>query len=136
MPASAADDLLNKALKRHKELSEELEALSRFIEDYSVIVRGRETATNGEQPELFQPPSRRVAHADRIAEMMDAARRIVLSEQRPMQRGELRKRVESLGFNVVGKDKNKVFGTNLWRSGKFRMVEGAGYWPIDMEVPR
>ncbi|MES2986529.1 MAG: hypothetical protein V4808_01360 [Pseudomonadota bacterium] len=136
MPASAANELLDKALKRHKELVDELEALTRFIEDYSQIVRSRESVSNFEQPELFQPQSKRVAHADRVAEMMDAARRIILSEQRPMKRGELRKRVESLGFEIVGRDKNKVFGTNLWRSGKFLTVEGQGYWPTDVELPR
>ena len=136
MASSTADDLLNKALKRHKELLEELEALSRFIDDYSQIVRNRESHSRPDQPELFLPPTKRAAHAEKITEMMDAARRIIMSEQRPMKRGELRRRIEGLGFEIVGADKNKVFGTNLWRSGKFITIEGQGYWPADAELPR
>ena len=67
--------------------------------------------------------------------MLDATRKLILKEQRPMKRGELRKRVEALGYDVIGADKNKVFGTNLWRSGKFRTIEGQGYWPNDVELP-
>jgi len=50
-----------------------------------------------------------------------------------MKRGELVKRLEEQGYEVVGTDKNKVFGTNLWRSGRFQMIEGKGYWPNDIE---
>jgi len=135
LASSSSDELFDKALKRHKELLQELEALTRFIEDYAQIVRSRESP-RFDEPQLFLPPSKRAAHGERIAEMMDAARKIILSEQRPMKRGELRKRVEGLGFNIVGSDKNKVFGTNIWRSGKFRMIEGRGYWPVDIELPR
>jgi len=135
MERSVPEELLDKALKRHKELLLELEALKRFIEDYSQIVRTKGREVRLDEPQLFQPPSPRAAHAEHIAEMIDAARRIILAEQRPMKRGDLRKRVESLGYKIIGQDKNKVFGTNLWRSRKFRMIDGLGYWPIDEALP-
>lgn len=137
MAGSTAHELLRNALKRREELLEELEALNSLIETYQKQMRGRPVRedTPEDEPSLFKR-SRRIDHAERIAEMIDAARKIILSEQRPMQRGQLRERLEALGFEIIGKDKNKVFGTNLWRSGKFRMIEGRGYWPMDEELPR
>ena len=52
-----------------------------------------------------------------------------------MKRGELVKLVEARGYKILGSDKNKVFGTNMWRSGKFRHIEGLGYWPTDVDPP-
>jgi len=129
--------LLDNALKRQKELIRELEALTKFIEEYEKLDEDRESgdSTDEEHPQLFRAPSQRLEHAERLAEMIDAARRIIIAEKRPMQRGELRKRIEGLGFKVTGQDKNKVFGTNLWRSQKFQMIRGKGYWPMDMELP-
>jgi hypothetical protein len=67
--------------------------------------------------------------------MVDTARRIIVAEGRPMKRGELVKRLEERAFKITGADKNKVFGTNLWRSGKFVAVKGKGYWPSDIALP-
>lgn len=138
MAASTAQEILAKALKRRKELVAELEAIGSIIETCEKLLNaaGAKDFDREEEPTLFKAPSARAMHAEQIAKMIDAARRIVLSEKRPMQRGELRERVEAeVKFKVVGKDKNKVFGTNLWRSHKFRMIEGRGYWPIDEELP-
>jgi len=53
-----------------------------------------------------------------------------------MKRGELVSKLESQGFSFPGHDKNKVFGTNLWRSGRFRTVGDQGYWPKDVTLPK
>ncbi|MBX9858571.1 MAG: hypothetical protein K2Y20_03165 [Sphingomonas sp.] len=137
MVGQNGDNIYVSALKRKDELIVELEALTSFIESYERLLALRASMDRHalDQPNLFGQTSRRVARAEKIAEMIDAARRIVISEKRPMQRGELRQRLEKLGFEIVGADKNKVFGTNLWRSGRFRMIEGQGYWPIDVELP-
>lgn len=137
MTGQNGDAVYASALKRHKEIALELEALTTFIESYErlMALRGSMDQHGLDQPNLFGKTSRRAVRAEKIAEMIDAARRIVISEKRPMKRGELRQRLENLGFEIVGADKNKVFGTNLWRSGKFRMIEGQGYWPIDAELP-
>lgn len=68
--------------------------------------------------------------------MLDVARRIILGEQKPLKRGDLVARLEARGFTIEGADKNKVFGTNLWRSKKFRNIDGQGYWPIDVPLPK
>jgi len=137
MAGPSAHDLLDKALKRQKELLTELEALTEFVETYRRVIgpQNSSVAPTGQQPSLFEPPSRRAAHAEKITEMIDVARRIIIAENRPMKRGDLRRRVEELGFQVVGADKNKVFGTNLWRSKKFILIDRHGYWPIDAELP-
>ncbi|EJU12941.1 hypothetical protein LH128_11226 [Sphingomonas sp. LH128] len=137
MPTSSADDLFDKALKRREELQLEIEALDKLIETYRMLMNRRQVVDDSaaDEPRLFKLPSKRAAHAEKIAEMIDAARRIIIAKNQPMKRGELREEVEAAGYKVTGNDKNKVFGTNLWRSGKFRMIEGKGYWPIDAALP-
>lgn len=138
MAADSVHDFYNKALKRHAELLLEVEALSEFIQAYERIQKKRaaQIETYEEQPDLYKPASSRAAKAAKIAEMVEATRRIIVAEGRPMKRGELVKRIEALGFEIDGADKSKVFGTNLWRSKRFQTVEGKGYWPIDIELPR
>jgi hypothetical protein len=67
---------------------------------------------------------------------METARRLILKNNRPMKRGELVRELQKMGFDLPGTDKNKVLGTNLWRSGKFRTIEGRGYWPKDVPLPK
>ncbi|MDB5694866.1 MAG: hypothetical protein JWN21_409, partial [Sphingomonas bacterium] len=38
-------------------------------------------------------------------------------------------------FSFPGTDKVKVFGTNLWRSGRFVSLKGLGYWPEAHPLP-
>lgn len=138
MAGDTAQDFYVKALKRHAELSLELEALAEFISAYERFQKKRAvlTETYEEQPDLYAPASNRAARAAKIAQVIDAARRIIIAEGRPMKRGELVKRIEGMGLEIVGTDKNKVFGTNLWRSNRFITIEGKGYWPNDVELPR
>lgn len=138
MPAPTAQELLDKALKRRAELALESEALDLFIDTYKRLLSTRATDRSSEtgQFELYGGASSRAINAAKVADMMDAARRLMIAEKRPMKRGELVKRLEAQGFEVTGKDKNKVFGTSLWRTGKFIAVEGKGYWPNDVELPR
>jgi hypothetical protein len=67
--------------------------------------------------------------------MIEEARRLILKENRPMKRGELVRQLEARGFKIAGTDKNKVFGTTVWRSGKFDQIEGRGYWPKGVPLP-
>ena len=137
MVSPTAEELYSKSMKRREELLLEIEALSNFIASYERLFALKSAAarTQADEPNLFGPTSRRAARAERIAEMVEAARKTVIAAQRPMKRGELREKVEQLGFEMVGTDKNKVFGTNLWRSKKFKMIDGQGYWPTDVELP-
>jgi hypothetical protein len=138
MASPTALEILSNALKRRDELRLESEALDSLIETYKKLFGTDDPAKvpHEEQPDLYRGSSTRALHAARVVETLDAARRIIIAEKRPMKRGELVKRLLAQNYEIVGRDKNKVFGTNLWRSGRFITVEGKGYWPNDVELPR
>lgn len=131
-------ELLEKARLRRSELTQELKALDNLIIVYERLLSasGSESADSGEQRELEFGGSKRALHAAYVAEMIDVARKMIIEERRPLKRGELVKRLTERGYEIEGTDKNKVFGTNLWRSGKFRSIEGHGYWPKDVPLPK
>lgn len=137
MASPTARDILHTALKRREELRLESEALDNLIATYQNIlgIGNPLRETYEEQPDLYRSMSKRAQRSALVAEMVDAARRIIIAEGRPMKRGELVKKLEASGFEIVGADKSKVFGTNLWRSGKFVAVDGKGYWPKDLSLP-
>jgi hypothetical protein len=91
-----------------------------------------ESNEDANQLNLYRWPSSREAQAAEISRTIEAARKLILKEKRPMKRGELVVALESQGHNFPGKDKNKVFGTNIWRSGRFRTIGDHGYWPKDV----
>lgn len=135
MPDETVRSLLGKAIRRQRELRLELEALDRLIGDYQRIQQLRDEDPDAQQLHLWHGGSRRALKSDAVAAMMAEARRVLLAEGRPLKRGELVKRLERRGFIIEGSDKNKVFGTNLWRSGLFKQIHGHGYWPADQELP-
>lgn len=137
MASPTVRDLLSNALKRREELRIESEALDSLIKTYSGLLGTTSPAIDPveEQPDLLRGMSKRAIQSAKVAEMVAAARRIIIAERRPLRRGALVKRLSEQGFEIEGADKNKVFGTNLWRSGKFVTVEGKGYWPNDVELP-
>lgn len=135
MPEETVRSLLTKAMRRQRELRLELEALQRLIDDYRRIQDLRDEDPDAEQLHLWHGGSRRALKSDEVSAMLDEARRIILREGRPMKRGELVRQLEARGFQIAGTDKNKVFGTNVWRSGKFDQVEGHGYWPKGEPLP-
>lgn len=136
MAAETVRELLAKALKRREELRVESKALDALIEAYRKLQQIRqEEGGEVDQLDLWQARSRRALQSAQVASMLDVARRIILDEERPMRRGELVSRLEARGFTIEGADKNKVLGTNLWRSNRFRNLPRLGYWPADVPLP-
>ncbi|MET0363694.1 MAG: hypothetical protein ABW169_03485 [Sphingobium sp.] len=137
MARSQTKSILAKALKARQELATELAAIDKVIAICRVQLRESEPVRDSrqEQFDLYEGHSSRSAHAAYIAELLEAARHILISEMRPMKRGELVNRLEESGYEVIGSDKNRVFGTNMWRSDKFVTIPGLGYWPVDMTLP-
>jgi hypothetical protein len=134
--AETVKALLDKALKRREELRLESDALDNLIDTYRKIQELRhEGVPVTNQLDLWRGGSRRSLQSAQVEDMLDAAKRIILAERRPMKRGELVKRLEARGFTIIGGDKHKVFGTNVWRSKKFNHVPGEGYWPNDVPMP-
>ena len=94
MASPPAREILNNALKRREELRLESEALDNLITTYQNIlgIGNPLRETYEEQPDLYRSMSKRAQRSAQVAEMVDAARRIIIAEARPMKRGELVKR--------------------------------------------
>lgn len=138
MAEPSTSEILTKLLERRAFLMKELVTLDSLIGVYKGL-RGEadsESLDSDDQLNLYQWPSSRAAQAAEIERAIEAARKLILKNQRPMKRSELVMQLEAQGYTFPGKDKNKVFGTNIWRSGKFRSIEGRGYWPKDVPLPK
>lgn len=131
-------DILDKLLKRRDEIIKEAAALDNLISLYKGLSREAKSESLFDEVQLsfYAQPSSRAAQALEINRTIEAARKLMIKEGRPMKRGEIVNILKDQGFSFPGKDKNKVFGTNLWRSGKFRTVGDKGYWPKDVVLPK
>jgi hypothetical protein len=135
MSSEAPRDLIAKLLKRRDELRMESEALDNLISTYQkLLMLGKER--DAQQLDLSLGPNSRRARSAYVAETLAEARRIIIAEGRPMNRSELIRRLEAAGYIIEGTDKSKVLGTNIWRSEQFLHVDGKGYWPRDVPMPR
>lgn len=135
MPTDSTRELLSKLLKRREELRVESEALENLIQTYTSLSHLKASQAEAPQLDLWKARHSSKARSAYVAEMLAEARRIIISEGRPMTRSEIVRRLEEAGFIIEGRDKPKVLGTNIWRSKKFEAVEGKGYWPIDIARP-
>lgn len=132
------DDLYKQALERREKLIAELRAVEQLILTYEKLQGVRK---NAQEPDnqlglSFETKPSRAQRSANVSELLDRAKEIILAEERPMTRSQLVNRLESEGYELEGADKHKVFGTNIWRSGRFLSLKGAGYWPKDTPLPR
>lgn len=137
MTSDEVTEILFKLLQRRDFIESEARALDNLISVYEGLLARQtsESRAEGGQLDLYKP-STRAAQAQAIAQSIEAARKLIIAEGRPMKRGELVMRLEKQGHHLPGRDKNKVFGTNIWRSGRFRTIGDEGYWPKDVKLPR
>lgn len=135
MTVNTPRELLANLLKRREELRWESEALDKLIETYRQMAMLGDEAPR-EQLEIWNSGRSRHAKSEYVAKMMSEVRRQLIGEGAPLTRSELVKKLEGAGYMVDGRDKAKVLGTNIWRSGKFQHIEGRGYWPNDVPLPR
>jgi hypothetical protein len=135
MATETPRELLANLLKRRDELRLESDALDSLIATYQkLMMLGKERDSS--QLDLSLGSSSRRAKSAYVGEMLAEARRMIIAEGRPMNRSELVRRLEATGYITEGRDKSKVLGTNIWRSKKFLHVDGLGYWPKDVPMPR
>ena len=135
MATDTPRELLANLLKRREELRVESEALDKLIETYRSLAVLKHEPPAG-QLALWSGAHSRKARSDYVAEMMEEVRRLIIGQGRPLTRSELVRSLESEGFVLAGADKRKVLGTNIWRSGKFDHLEGRGYWPKGVPLPK
>ena len=130
------EDLLQQALDRRQQLRDELEAVERFIMQLqSIQTRQAPSPPERAQFQLWKPSPSRAEQVAAVRAMLDRAEEMILEEGRPLTRSELRRRLEAEGHALFGGDKNKVLGTNIWRSGRFWNIKGEGYWPRSQPIP-
>lgn len=102
---------LQNALRRKKELEQELAQVNQFI-----IMHEQFTTLN--EPKNTVTPSK-------YAEVMEG---ILRESQTPMKRKELITAVEAAGFKIPSRDKARYLGTILWRfRSRFINISGRGY---------
>lgn len=126
-----------------KQMIEERDAAARQRDMFDAKVRTLNTLINdyqnslgrASQADLFGRVMSRAERSEHVANMMSAAEELILAAKRPLTRSELQEALEARGYQVDGTDKAKVLGTNLWRSGRFRSIKGAGYWPKQSPLP-
>lgn len=127
------DSLLNEARLRRDKLKLELQALEEFIVSYE---RAQGIGVQpSEKVDLFSSALTRKAKAGLVEKQLEVARQAMLDADRPLNRREIYEAVLRAGLEVIGSDKLKVLGTNVWRSGKFVRVDQMGYWPKGVPVP-
>lgn len=131
------EDLYKQALERRERLLAELRAVEQLIVTYEALQGLRKPSPeSSSQLGLFSASKlSRAQRSANVSTLLDRAAEIIISEKRPMTRSELVSRLEAEGFHLEGTDKQKVFGTNVWRSGRFWNLKGAGYWPKDTPLP-
>jgi hypothetical protein len=129
-----ARQLLANAMKRKEEIKAESDALDKLISAYREIL---DMENEGPQPtfDLRPSPGSRKSQSDYVARLMRECRQLILDAGRPLKRSDLVRQLERKGFPIDGRDKSKVLGTNIWRSGLFRHIDGEGYWPKDAPLP-
>lgn len=135
MAEDSTRELLAKLLKRREELRIESEALENLISAYTSLSRLKGADVEAPQLDLWKIRNSRKAKSAYVGELLAEVRRLIISEGRPLNRGDLVRRLEAAGYLIDGSDKAKVLGTNIWRSEKFDHIEGQGYWPRDIERP-
>lgn len=134
MAGETAKELLSIALKRKDELELESKALDSLIETYKKLAEF-EDKRSPEQMNLWSAHHSKRTRSSYLADLLAEVRRLIIAAGHPLNRGELVKKLEAGGQTIDGKNKAKVLGTNIWRSGQFVHVDGYGYWPSDTPIP-
>jgi hypothetical protein len=135
MATDTPKELLAKLLKRREELRLESEALEQLIKTYQKLLMLPQDPPEN-QLDLWKTQHSKKAKSAYVAEMLADARRMIIDAGQPLTRSDLLRRLEGSGYVIDGRDRSKVLGTNIWRSGRFIHVEGVGYWPKDIPLPR
>jgi hypothetical protein len=126
------------ALKRKRELQQELAEIDRFLALYDQF-SGTRVASKSSEAAPAKQESSRDSRADvsgptgekrmgRPSEFADYMERIIEGVQRPMSRSELVEHLEAQGIEVPSSDKPRYLGTILWRHrDRFVNIAGKGY---------
>lgn len=130
-------DAYYNALKRKRELQEELAKVETFLELFPTfsrpkteqIVSSDVDSSVGNLGENPRTDRRRI----KPAELADIVERVIREKDHPMTRGEIVEALEQRDVILPAKDKARYVGTILWREGeRFVNVPKKGYVVKDM----
>lgn len=131
---------LDNALKRKKELEDELARVNQFIQMYDQF--SGMNLENPATPSLLDSAGRIVRATQKLKQRgrpADFARliRAILSQSgHPMARGELISILEGGGHSIPSADKQRYIGTVLWRNrNDFINIKDKGYWLRNLPCP-
>jgi hypothetical protein len=143
MEVTMADAYAN-ALKRQRELREELAEVEQFIRLYQRFSDDETPVDDVDDVSSTHPPVKAVdipmpakprvirKERGRPGAIADASEEIIRSEGRSMTRGELADALAERGIDVPSKDKPRYVGTILWRHKDRFANTGNGYIMADM----
>lgn len=123
--------------ERKAKLLEELDMIDQYLKLHQKLFPGA-SPQNKSRPETAEDEQESDAVKNDPREVAARAEAILREHGKPIQRGELVRRIEGSGLLLHSKDKNKYLGTILWRNrDRFTNVEGHGYWikGLDIESP-
>jgi hypothetical protein len=130
------DPLLREAIERRDRLRKELAALDELIKILSELEAQREPNKHVHPADLFSHNvATRAEMREAVKRQMDAAEQFILAVGKPQTRSAILDHLQQQGMPVIGVDKSKVLGTNLWRSKRFHNIKGIGYWPKSVPIP-
>lgn len=127
-------EVVEKARKRIIEMKSEIAELERFIELYDVL--GNEDSKKSVDKSPDKPKGGRDPRNSKPSELVRVAYQAIIEKGRPMNRSELVNDLENKELIIGGSDKSKNMGTIMWRSKKFDNIDGLGYWPKGVPIPK
>lgn len=120
--------------ERKAKLIEELDMIDQYLKLHQKLFPSAAPA-NKSGPETPDDAKETDAAKNDPREVAARVVAILREHGKPIQRGELVRKIEESGLPIHSKDKNKYLGTVLWRNrDTFVNIEGHGYWIKGMNV--
>ncbi len=153
MTNNIGDEAVQRALRRRRELEEEIEQIDLFLSLYERFT-GRPAAVR--KPSFSEPQESQESQDSRSAEerqsgkmddtmrgggmtqkdFADLARELLLEIGQPVNGPALLRKFHERGRRIGGSDEMKNLTTKVWRArDKIIKIPGAGYWPVDVPCP-
>lgn len=124
------ETLLKDLQKNIEEVGADLSSINHYIDVHNRLI--------GKEPVLRNNSYNNKPHFNNMPKEYIAEQciRIILKNERPMNRSELYESLNKNGIVINGTEPEKVLSTMLWRMrDKVVRLPGFGYWPADLDFP-
>ena len=133
----AVSDAIQRAKARRAEIAQELELIDQYLSLHARLFSAEEATEREDSADQTTAPAgqQKMRRKNDPQAVADRADEILRQHGRPLQRGDLVRRIEKSGMPLFSKDKNKYLGTILWRHrDRFTNIEDQGYWIKGLDV--